>query len=138
MNEILIDQLSEVVHRFQLRMREAIQDANIGLTPFEARILVAIARAPGASQQQIALRVGSDKAQITRAIKVLEQKELVSRQTSTQDWRARQLLLTATGSLVMDRLQQIRTAQSEASFAQLHPLDRQHLARILTAIAATP
>lgn len=135
MNEPLIDLLSEVFHRFQQRIREEIQVADVGLTQFEAKTLAAIAREPGSSQQVIATKIGCDKAQVTRAIKVLEEQSLIVRETSAVDGRARNLNLTRAGRRVFVVLQRCRSNVARDCLANVRPGDRENLARILKTMA---
>lgn len=135
MDEPLIDLLGEVSHRFQQRLREEIQVADVGLTQFEAKTLAAIAREPGSSQQAIAAKIGCDKAQMTRAIKTLEVQSLVVRETSADNWRTRNLKLTEAGRRVFVVLQRCRSNIARDCLANVSPDDREHLARILKRMA---
>lgn len=131
MTEALIDLLSEVSHRFQQRLRDGVQAADVELTPFEARALATIARLPGSNQQVVAARMGCDKAQLTRAIKVLEGRSLIARETSADDWRARDIKLTASGDAVFADLQARRASVAQDCFASVSADERQTLSEIL-------
>ena len=132
MTDQVIDLLSDVSHRFQQRLRDAVQEADVGLTHFEARALVTIARLPGSSQQVISARIGCDKAQLTRAIKVLEGKRLIERETSKLDWRAWDLTLTPAGRAVFADLQARRERISRDCLADVSEEERLALFQILT------
>lgn len=132
MSEAPIDLLSEVSHRFQQRLRDGVRFADVELTPFEARALATIARMPGSNQQVVAARMGCDKAQLTRAIKVLEARSLIVRETSADDWRAWDLRLTADGDAIFVHLQARRTAVAKDCFANVTAAEREHLSAILT------
>lgn len=135
MDEPLIDLLSEVSHRFQQRLKEKIQVADLGLTQFEAKTLVAIAREPGSNQQVIAAKTMCDKSQMTRAIKTLELQSLIARETSADDWRARNLNLTRAGRAVLVALQRCRRNVARDCLANVSADDRERLARILKRMA---
>jgi DNA-binding MarR family transcriptional regulator len=132
MTDALSDLLSEVSHRFQQRLRDEVQAADVGLTHFEARSLVTIARLPGATQQVIAARMGCDKAQLTRAIKVLEARSLVTRKANANDWRASDLLLTSDGEAIFTDLQARRAGIVQDCFGKVSADERVLLSDILT------
>ncbi len=131
MTETSIDLLSELSHRFQQRLREGVHAADVELTPFEARTLATIARMPGSNQQVVAARMGCDKAQLTRAIKVLEARSLIVREPSVENWRALDLNLTAGGAYVFAQLQAHRSAVAQDCFANVTLAEREHLSAIL-------
>jgi MarR family transcriptional regulator for hemolysin len=131
MSEALIDLLSEISHRFQLRLREEVQTADIELTPFEAKALVTIARLPGSTQQAIAARMGCDKAQLARAVKVLEARSLVARKASVDDWRAWDMILTPSGETIFADLQARRAAIAQVCLANVSLDEREMLSDIL-------
>lgn len=135
MTETLINLLSEVSHRFQQRLRDAGQAANFGLTHFETKALVTIVRLPGSTQQTVAAQLGCDKAQLARAIKVLEERSLVERKASADDWRAWNLALTANGKAVFADLQKRRSAIARDCLADVSANEREQLSAILLKMA---
>lgn len=135
MTQALIDLLSEVSHRFRQRLQTAVHDAAIGLTPFEAKVLVTAARLPGSSQQAIAARMECDKAQLARAVKTLETRQLLARTPSASDWRAWDLTLTPEGMTIFADLQARRAAIAEQCFALVDEKEREALATILQKMA---
>jgi DNA-binding MarR family transcriptional regulator len=131
MTDALIDLLSEVSHRFQQRLRDEVLAADIDLTPFEAKALVTIARLPGSTQQAIAARIGCDKAQLARAVKVLESRSLVARKASAEDWRAWEMVLTPSGESIFVDLQARRADISRVCLANVNLNEREMLSDIL-------
>jgi DNA-binding MarR family transcriptional regulator len=134
MTEALIDLLSEVSHLFQQRLRDGVQAANVDLTAFEARTLVTIARMPGSTQQVVAARMGCDKAQLARAVKVLESRSLIARKASADDWRASDLLLTQRGDVIFADLQARRAAIARVCLANVSSNEREKLFQILASM----
>lgn len=131
MTEALIDLLSEVTHRFQQRLRDDVQAADHQLTPFEAKALATIARLPGSTQQVVAARMGCDKAQLARATKVLAARSLIVRKASTDDWRAWNLNLTASGEAIFADLQARRASIAQDCLANVSADERERLSEIL-------
>lgn len=136
MTDVLIDLLAEVSHRFQQRLRDEVQAAHIGLTHFEAKALATIARLPGSTQQQVAARLGCDKAQLARAIKVLEVRSLIARKISAADWRAFDLVVTLDGEKVFSAIQSRRSAVAQACLADISDVEREGICSALSNIIA--
>ena len=59
----------------------------LGLKGIHARLIMAIGRTPGCSQDQIAKRMGFDKSTIARQVELLEAKGFVERRPSETDKR---------------------------------------------------
>lgn len=135
MTDALIDLLSDVSHRFQQCLRDEAQAAEIDLTPFEAKALVTIARLPGSTQQAIAARMGCDKAQLARAVKILEARALIARKASADDWRAWDIVLTPGGEAIFADLKRRRAAIAQDCLAQVSQEERENLHVVLTKMA---
>jgi len=131
----LIDILSDVSNRFQQQLRGDVQTFDIGLTPFESKVLVTIGNLPGATQREVAAWLGCDKAQLARAIKTLGVRSLVARTPSVYDWRAWNLMLTPKGRAVFANFQARRAAVAQACLANVTTEEREMLFSILTKMA---
>lgn len=136
MTDALIDLLSEVSHRFQQRLRDEVQAADIGLTHFEAKALATIARLPGSNQQEVAARLGCDKAQLARAIKVLEARSLIARKVNAANWRASDLALTPAGQAIFSVVQSRRSAIALSCLADVSANDRERICSALRKMIA--
>ena len=97
MNDNPITLLRAVSATFQLRLSEMTAIAELGLAPFQARLLSVIGRSPGISQLSLAASTERDKAQIARAIKELERRGFVTRSAHETDWRTQCLNVTDEG-----------------------------------------
>lgn len=106
----LIDLLGEVSSGFQVRLQELPSLQQVGLAPYQARLLAAVSRRPGCSQQNLAGWTGRDKAQVARTIKELEARGLLVRAAHESDWRSRSLAVTATGERACSLIMRERSA----------------------------
>lgn len=94
-----------------LQHSEVVRSLNIAVFP--ARILSIISRSPGRSQQELAEVLERDKAQVTRTLRELEDKGLITRPAHQNDWRALCPVLTEEGSRIATLLNQERTSIAE-------------------------
>jgi DNA-binding MarR family transcriptional regulator len=135
MSEQLIDLLSTAAHRFKQQLRDAVQATDHPLTHFETRVLVTVAHHTQLTQQAAAAHLECDKAQLARAIKVLESQELIARTPNADDWRARDLALTTQGHLVFLRLRKLRAGLADDCLQDLSAQEQAQLAALLGKIA---
>lgn len=84
----------------------------IDLTPVQFSAMVAIGQHPGIDQASVAGLVAYDRATLGKVVDRLVDKELVRRQVSASDRRAREVSLTAAGAALLERVMPIvRDAQ---------------------------
>ena len=78
---------------------------NLHLTYSEYVLLLKLYEYEGGSQEDMAARLYVDKAVVTRAIKLLEEKDLIYREKDSQDRRMKRLYLTEFGKSQKEFLQ---------------------------------
>jgi DNA-binding MarR family transcriptional regulator len=101
-----------------------------GLALAEYRVLAQITMRPQSTVRAIAARTFVDKAQVSRAVAVLEEQGLIARTISDTDRRSPEFRATRSGRALMNRIVPLRLAQ-ERELAD-------HLGRTeLTRLAAT-
>lgn len=113
-----------------------------GVTPHQARAMMLLNRAAahgaqdtgGLRNSQLAeqLRIAARSA--TEVVDQLQDKQLVQRTADPSDRRAWIITLTDRGRELSDLIRQDRQLQMSDFFAQLDPVDQQHLRRILIAL----
>lgn len=98
------DLISEVERQFSILVRQArhslrrrAADLHPGLMTVGYKVATVLSREEPRTQGQLAEELGSDKATISRAVKQLEELELVHRTPDPQDRRASLVHLTPTG-----------------------------------------
>lgn len=77
--------------------------AQLGLSPAQYAVLIALHELPGAAQGQLARVVGMNKVSVSQVVKVLEERGWVTRTTGSGDRRCRQLMLSRSGKSTIRR-----------------------------------
>src|ERR1044072_2831190 len=84
-----------LVTTVKAQMRLALKAQGYVLTLPDIKILALLNSHPGMSLQKLVALTSKDKAQITRKVKELERKNLITRKKDTTDHRSYQLFLTS-------------------------------------------
>ena len=74
-----------------------------GITVIEWRVIAVLGRYPGLTARDVAARTAMEKVPISRAVKSLEEKGLLTRSTDKEDRRRQPLMLSANGGLPLFR-----------------------------------
>jgi DNA-binding MarR family transcriptional regulator len=90
-----------------------------GLAVAEYRVLAQIATWPKSTVRAISARTFVDKAQVSRAVAVLEQQDLIARVTPSSDRRSPVFTATRAGRALMNRIIPLREAQERELVARL-------------------
>lgn len=107
-----VENLSQLYQRPGFMLRRAHQIsvaifedscAQLGLSPAQYAVLVALRELPGTAQGQLARVVGMNKVTVSQVVKVLEERGWVTRTTGADDRRCRQLVLTRAGKSTIRR-----------------------------------
>lgn len=92
-----------MIHRYgSIFIGRALSDLDIGSG--QHAYLLAIHDRPGASQEELSRIFGVDKANTARAVKRLEEKAYLRRESDPADARAYRLFLTPAGEATIDRI----------------------------------
>ncbi|MEO0343954.1 MAG: MarR family transcriptional regulator [Pseudomonadota bacterium] len=126
---LLIDRFMRRIH-FKLRANAAQFDVksvgrNGGMT------LLTIADTDRISLHDLTERMARDKSQMTRAIKALEQKGLVARETAPDDARVSLVFLTADGKEVVAQLRDALTKVIDEILEPISTADKAELKTLL-------
>lgn len=97
-------------------------------------LLMHLASVEPASMQRLVDLMERDSSQMTRAIRALESKGLVTRQAGTEDRRVSYVLLTPKGHEQVRRIRSIMSAIIDEMLAPLTEKDRKKLHDLLLAI----
>lgn len=119
MDNDVIDLLRGVAHAFQSRMQMEILAHGAGITAFQGRLINLIGRSEGVSQLTLASWTDRDKAQVARAVKELENRNLVLRSAHASDWRLKCLSLTAEGQQIHAELNDLRARLASVALDML-------------------
>lgn len=134
MHEDLTNLLAEVANGFRVRLQALAAIKELGLTPFQGRLLGVLGRRPGCSLLDLANLTDRDKAQVTRAIKDLESAGMLTRAVNAGDWRSHSLALTSEGESACRTIQRQRAALGAKAMASVSPDDLAAMRRALVAM----
>ena len=108
------DSLGFLLVRTALRLRLlgniALQDAGMDITVDQWGILNLLWEQDGQTPVELARRADKDKPNVTRLLRILEDKQLVSRRPDAQDRRSHRIHLTEAGAALKDQLLDLGTA----------------------------
>lgn len=107
-----------------------IQQSNYDLTPVQFSAMHTLQNHPDIEQAQLASMIAYDRATIGGVIDRLEKKGYVSRVISSQDRRARQCRLTATGQRVIKEITPTVEALQDEILVGLNPTEREQFIRL--------
>ncbi len=127
----LILLFSTLVKEVRHGISQALKDQGYKIAPPDITILSLIYRQPGMSLQTLVISLGKDKAQITRKVKELEQKGLLSRQRDPEDNRSYQLFLTVEGKRVQTETHMLREGVYQKTFAHLEAVEQNAMISLL-------
>jgi DNA-binding MarR family transcriptional regulator len=105
------------------------------LTPAHAGLLRLIAASSGASQQEVALKLGMFPSRMVGLVDDLQERKLVERRPNPQDRRTYSLQLTAGGKRILDAIGRLARDHQDALLAALSPNERDTLGSLLLRVA---
>ena len=129
--DALIDLLHTVMHQFRSRQFQVLRDGPHDLTRMESRVLGFFARRPGATQSELVLHSGRDKAQLARLIKSLRERGLLIGDADENDRRNIRLRLSDAGQTVQHALRQRARRLSAQAVAGLSVAEHRRLVALL-------
>lgn len=80
--------LFDLLFLIQIEMKKVVKNSDVNLSPMEILILRTLVEHGEITQQQLALKLAKDKAQITRLIQGLEKKNFILKQPNPNDKRS--------------------------------------------------
>lgn len=131
------DSLDGLIRAINRAYRIRLNERGLDLTPPEIQALRFLERRPGARLHHLVAETGRDKAQITRTMRALEDKELVAREQDPDDQRCHRLNISEDGHEICLALQEIRTDIEARLFAGLGAGEQRRLATLLRRCLAT-
>ncbi len=107
----------------------------LGLTPAHVGSLRIIAASDGASQQEVATRLGMFPSRLVALVDELQERGLVKRVENARDRRIYSLVLTAEGRELLERIGRVAREHQESLLTSLNTDERDQLASLLRRIA---
>jgi len=107
----------------------------LGLTPAHVGSLRIIAASEGASQQEVATKLGMFPSRLVALVDELQERGLVERVENSRDRRTYALQLTRDGRDLLERIGRVAREHQESLLTSLSPEERDQLAALLGRIA---
>lgn len=126
---LLIDRLMRRIHASLHEKAPSFDTERVG--PGGAMVLFTLADLGPAQMHELAERLARDKSQMTRAVRALEQKGIVTRTQSADDGRACVVSLTDKGEETVDRLSQALADTIDDVLSPISPAQKQELEDLL-------
>lgn len=124
------------IDRWLIRHRREYMEPQ-GLKGIHARLIMAICRTPGCSQDQLAKQMGFDKSTIGRQLELMEDKGFVERKPSPTDKRVLCVFPTEQMLAFQPGLSAAMEEWNEFLLSELTPDEKEKLADIMTKIRQT-
>jgi DNA-binding MarR family transcriptional regulator len=107
----------------------------LGLTPAHVGSLRIIAASEGASQQEVATRLGMFPSRLVALVDELQERGLVKRVENARDRRTYALVLTTEGRELLERIGRVAREHQDSLLTSLSGEERELLAALLRRIA---
>lgn len=136
--EYSVDKLADLIEAFECTFRARVNRLSachqVGVTPFQAKVLMLVERNVGCSQKEIADLLLRDKAQVGRTVKELEELNFITRKPLKAGGRVLSLSLTTEGELICNRLNGFRRIIVEEMFCCMSLDYQDKLVSILSSV----
>ncbi len=132
----VFEAIHTIMHMHRAQQLRASQQGGAPLTHMENKVLGYFGRHPGATQRDLAVHSGRDKAQLARLIGGLRDKGLLDAVPSTGDRRSTCLQLTDAGRAVHAELRTHGAALAQAALTGLEEREQAQLLALLDRVQA--
>jgi len=106
----------------------------MGLRGVHGRLLMDVSENPGITQDNLAQKVRVDKSNIARHMALLEQKELIRRETDPADRRILRLYVTEQAAVLLPKLQKMMEDWEKTVLQDLSHWEISQLMSLLTRV----
>jgi DNA-binding MarR family transcriptional regulator len=130
-DDSVLELVHTLMHEYRSLQYRFLRDGPHDITHMDGKVLGFFGRHPGATQSDLALHSGRDKAQLARLIKGLRDRGLLSGEVDESDRRNVRLVLTAEGQAVQRALQQQAKRLSAQAVAGLSAQEHRQLLALL-------
>lgn len=132
----VLELVHTVMHSYRSQQYRLLRDGPHDITHMDGKVLGYFGRHAGATQKDLALHSGRDKAQLARLIKGLRDRGLLAAEADEADRRNVRLSLTADGQSVQRALQQQARRLSARAVAGLSATDQRQLRALLQRVSS--
>ncbi|MET0982846.1 MAG: MarR family transcriptional regulator [Telluria sp.] len=132
----VFEAIHSIMHLYRARQMRAPIGTEPELTHMEGKVLGFFARHPGATLSDLVVHSGRDKAQLTRLIRGLRDKELLEAQPDELDRRSTRLRLSGNGQALHAQWHQVGAEAAELALAGVPQAARAQLLDLLEQVRA--
>lgn len=127
----VFEAIHSIMHLHRSRLFRAPCEGEVELTHMEGKVLGFFAHHPDATLSELVAHSGRDKAQLTRLIRSLRERELLDAQPDPLDRRSTRLRLSAAGEFVHAQLHRDSAIAAEQALEGLDEAERRQLLALL-------
>jgi DNA-binding MarR family transcriptional regulator len=131
-----LELIHAVMHLYRSRQFQALREGPLAVTHMDAKVLGFFARHPGATQSELALHSGRDKAQLARLVAGLRERGLLAAAQDDSDRRVVRVSLTKDGQAAQRALQQQARRLEANALAKFSSAERTQLVALLQRLQA--
>lgn len=131
LNDAVLEQFFGLMHQFKSQMHQALSTDDFELGPIGAQALGFFESNPKGTQRDLIRYFGRDKAQVTRLLKQLEERGLITREVAEEDKRSHRIQLTADGKAMQAILHKHKQRVAEKMMADFDAEERATLVALL-------
>ncbi|MDP9043609.1 MAG: MarR family transcriptional regulator [Pseudomonadota bacterium] len=132
----ILELVHAVMHEYRSMQYRFLRDGPHDITHMDAKVLDYFARRPGATQSELALHSGRDKAQLARLVKGLRERGLLGAEADVADRRHLRLHATEAGHEVQRALRQQARHLGARAVTGMSAAERALLASLLQRVKA--
>lgn len=134
----LFESIHAIMHLFRSQQFRALRSGpEVGeLSHMESKALGYFWRKPGATQRDLVLHSGRDKAQVTRLVTALRERGLLEARPDPLDRRSTRLYLSAEGAAAFEQAHRQGRQLAERALADLSPAECEQLGSLLARVEA--
>lgn len=131
LNDSVLEQFFGLMHQFKSHMYQALSSDNFELGPFGAQALSFFESNPNGTQRDLIRYFGRDKAQVTRLLKQLEERGLITREVDADDKRSHRIQLTSSGKALQASIHKHKQEIAEKMMSDFDAKERATLVALL-------
>jgi DNA-binding MarR family transcriptional regulator len=132
----VMESMHTIMHLFRSRRQRSLRGEDHELVHMEVKVLGFFARHPGATQSDLAIHSGRDKAQLARLVRGLRERGLLAAETDAADRRSTRLRLSAAGQALHAGLYRHDGDLAASALAGLSELEQATLLGLLARVRA--
>lgn len=118
-NELFLKSVAKLNEKANKKLAETLAENELDVSPEQLQVLTVLWELESCTQQEIANRVGRERATITRIIDTMEKKKLVKRKASKSDKRSNQITLTKQSEAMQEKALAIKSETNSSIFADI-------------------